>query len=431
MGSIFNNLYEDIKNEFEMRKPTGVRSAGIYGSFSRGEAKENWSDMDVMIFTDEDKINPELFRILESMNKSLSKKYPSIPITFRIHSFDEFPRYRQHEGSICPYSLFSYYKDMIFFYGKDLREEMKIILKSSSIKESIADLRSKLLSSRHESRSLITSSNEFQPFIQSFHVNIHTEDILKYKISKFADMVLECALCCNVLKGYFVRKKAEIAENFKALFPNFKYSNLPLECNTIRENWSNKNIALSNDFFQNCANFFEEIIDLFDQNIDYNQINNAFEGFLINDSKLKYRKNVCAIAIDEDNRILIVKKEEDNSWQFIQGGVNENESLLDALKREIKEEIGLNPEQLKTIAAASHLNIYDWPTELQTKKGFRGQEQSFFVVGISDKNRFKLNEEELMDYKWVDINEIHFFITRSDLIESLNAIKKQFPEMLK
>jgi len=53
-----------------------------------------------------------------------------------------------------------------------------------------------------------------------------------------------------------------------------------------------------------------------------------------------YRVSVKGIAIDETGRFLLAK-EDNGKWELLGGGLDHNEDPITALKREIKEETGL------------------------------------------------------------------------------------------
>jgi putative (di)nucleoside polyphosphate hydrolase len=56
----------------------------------------------------------------------------------------------------------------------------------------------------------------------------------------------------------------------------------------------------------------------------------------------RYRSNVAAILRQDTGEILIGKRTDQvNCWQFPQGGVKPGETLEDALRRELEEEISL------------------------------------------------------------------------------------------
>ena len=62
----------------------------------------------------------------------------------------------------------------------------------------------------------------------------------------------------------------------------------------------------------------------------------------------EYRKNVALILERRSGKILICQRSDcENSWQFPQGGVDEGEKHEEALKREVKEELGWCPQKLE------------------------------------------------------------------------------------
>ncbi len=430
MEKRFDKLKKDLTEEFKERQIEGINCVAIYGSYAHDEEIENWSDMDVLIFTNSTKISLNLFKQLDMINLKLNKKYPPIPMTFRIHSIDEFPEYSRYESSICPYSLLSYYEDMIIIYGKDLKEDIKTVLKRTEISKVISDLKSKIVSSRHESRSIITSSNEIQPFTQSFHVPVVVNEYLKFKLSKYIDMVLECAICFDVLKGDLPDKKEAAARIFKEKFGDFEYNNLPLKCSEMRKSWNSFNKFSQEEITQitlDCADFFEKLPDYFDKVSEYNQINNTFFGMLINDTNQKYRKNACMLVTNGDE-FLIVKKLS-NEWQFVQGGLEKDEDWYEGIKRELLEETGISDYNL--LNEAKHINKFDWPEDLQIRKEFKGQEQHFFILKVDKNICIQLDANELSEFRWVKFGEIKKFIIRKDIIESIFEIQKEFPLILK
>lgn len=64
------------------------------------------------------------------------------------------------------------------------------------------------------------------------------------------------------------------------------------------------------------------------------------EGVLINNS-LKYRTTVRAVILKE-NQVLMLYSEMFDDYTFPGGGIKEDESLIEGLKRELYEELGAN-----------------------------------------------------------------------------------------
>ena len=130
----------------------------------------------------------------------------------------------------------------------------------------------------------------------------------------------------------------------------------------------------------------------------------------------QYRPNVAAVILS--NRypdvceIFIAKrcdiKKKGNVWQFPQGGIDEGESPVEALFRELKEEIGTDCVEI--LAAYPRWLRYDFPAGVMAKKmyPYRGQRQKYFLVKIKDPALINLETEipEFNCYKFVPFDEV-------------------------
>jgi putative (di)nucleoside polyphosphate hydrolase len=102
---------------------------------------------------------------------------------------------------------------------------------------------------------------------------------------------------------------------------------------------------------------------------------------------MKLRENVAALIMDASDRLLVCERWAiAGAWQFPQGGVDEGESPIDALKREIEEEIGLSPEDYEILASKGGYR-YFYPPEIKRRKSARhghdGQEQTYFLCRLA------------------------------------------------
>lgn len=82
-------------------------------------------------------------------------------------------------------------------------------------------------------------------------------------------------------------------------------------------------------------------------------------------------------------------------WQNLSGGVEEGESLLNALKRELKEEVGID-KQIKRII--EDVYFYEWEQAGQKIKEW------VFAVEVYPNTEVKLSEEH-DEYRWCDAEE--------------------------
>lgn len=77
-----------------------------------------------------------------------------------------------------------------------------------------------------------------------------------------------------------------------------------------------------------------------------------------------YRPNVAMIIVSnnypKEKEIFIAQRNDlTDIWQFPQGGIDKGEAVLEAMFRELKEEIGTN--KAKIIAEYPHWISYDFP----------------------------------------------------------------------
>ena len=63
-----------------------------------------------------------------------------------------------------------------------------------------------------------------------------------------------------------------------------------------------------------------------------------------------FRPNVGIILLNQKNQVFWGKRIRTHSWQFPQGGIDRGETPEQALFRELQEEVGLQPEQVRIVA---------------------------------------------------------------------------------
>ena len=124
--------------------------------------------------------------------------------------------------------------------------------------------------------------------------------------------------------------------------------------------------------------------------------------------KLPLRIGVGAIVINKDNKIFVGKRRDNpnnDRWQMPQGGVNKDEDILAALKRELEEET--NIKSFKILQEIDEWMEYELPNYLIGKiwKGrYRGQKQKWFILKFTgDYSEIDLGTDrpEFIEWKWV------------------------------
>lgn len=124
-----------------------------------------------------------------------------------------------------------------------------------------------------------------------------------------------------------------------------------------------------------------------------------------------YRKNVGIIVCNDQNQVLWARRSRHDGWQFPQGGIEPEESAMDAAYRELHEEIGLEPGDVELLGATDKWLRYDVPYApkphyYRRQRGFRGQKQRWFLFRLLAEEtcvRLDLSENPEFDYwTWVD-----------------------------
>jgi len=109
------------------------------------------------------------------------------------------------------------------------------------------------------------------------------------------------------------------------------------------------------------------------------------------------RHEVQAVIFDDKNGplVLLVQNRERRiarfHWRLLKGGVNEGETKMEALRREILEETGL-----RNVEILGQVHNYEF-----IFRGIRHRVSSFVVKADSNET-LKLQESELSDYIWTE-----------------------------
>ena len=128
--------------------------------------------------------------------------------------------------------------------------------------------------------------------------------------------------------------------------------------------------------------------------------------------KLPLRIGVGAIVLNEKNQVFVGKRKDNpvDKWQMPQGGVNRGEDLIEAMKRELHEETGI--QNIKILNEIDGWFEYELPNYLLGKiwRGkFRGQKQKWFIVkflGNDQEINLEMNKPEFIEWQWLDIENL-------------------------
>lgn len=86
-------------------------------------------------------------------------------------------------------------------------------------------------------------------------------------------------------------------------------------------------------------------------------------------AKPSFRAGVITVVRRADGCVLAFERvDTPGSWQLPQGGIDDGESPRHAAWRELGEETGLGPEQVRLVDEYPHWTVYEWPAEVAEKK---------------------------------------------------------------
>ena len=148
--------------------------------------------------------------------------------------------------------------------------------------------------------------------------------------------------------------------------------------------------------------------------------------------ELPLRKGVGIAVLNSENKVFVGKRKDNpvDKWQMPQGGVDLNEPLIKAMRRELIEETSI--ENIKILKEFDQWLEYELPENLVGKiwKGkYRGQKQKWFVMRFAGKEQeinIKTRNPEFLDWKWVELDQI------TDLVVDFKLhIYKELKEKIK
>ena len=124
--------------------------------------------------------------------------------------------------------------------------------------------------------------------------------------------------------------------------------------------------------------------------------------------KLPLRTGVGIIVLNKQNKIFVGKRKDNpgDKWQMPQGGVDEGEDYITAMKRELLEETSI--KNIEIIKEIEKIYQYELPENLVGiiwKGKYRGQKQKWFITRfLGEEKEINLNTKnaEFVDWKWIE-----------------------------
>jgi len=145
------------------------------------------------------------------------------------------------------------------------------------------------------------------------------------------------------------------------------------------------------------------------------------------------RRFICAAVIqNEEGQYLLCLNHPEygvfpNQWAVPGGGMEEGETLEEAVRREVREEVGLELE---------HFEPLKFEDELRVKKLPDGSSIEVYMVYLiftavaKDPENVKLNEE-FVEYRWVDKDNVQEYNLNEPTVRTFHTIFHERPLLQK
>lgn len=121
-----------------------------------------------------------------------------------------------------------------------------------------------------------------------------------------------------------------------------------------------------------------------------------------------FRANVGIVICNKMGQVFWARRYGQHSWQFPQGGIDEGETVEQAMYRELNEEVGLNPKDVSILNVTRNWVRYKLPKRL-IRQGSNpvciGQKQKWYLLQLDchekDVNLLNSGHPEFDDWRWV------------------------------
>ncbi len=130
-----------------------------------------------------------------------------------------------------------------------------------------------------------------------------------------------------------------------------------------------------------------------------------------------FRAGVIAVVRRDDGQVLAFERSDlTGEWQLPQGGIQRGESPEEAAWRELEEETGLGPDQVRLVEEHDGWTVYQWPKPMRRGERLGQVHRWFFFEPLDDEIRPEPDGTEFRGWQWM---------STSSLIERVVEFRKE------
>ena len=124
-------------------------------------------------------------------------------------------------------------------------------------------------------------------------------------------------------------------------------------------------------------------------------------------SKPHFRAGVVTVVGRGDGCLLAFERvDRPGQWQLPQGGLGRGEEHLDAAWRELREETGLTPDEVRLVREHEVLTVYELPVALQ-RSGRLGQVHRWYFFEVRhDEVEPRVDGREFANWRWMTVHDL-------------------------
>lgn len=142
---------------------------------------------------------------------------------------------------------------------------------------------------------------------------------------------------------------------------------------------------------------------------------------------MKVRRSVGAIIVNHKNQFLLQRRKDQLGyfyWDILRGGIKTGEKPLQALKRELNEELGIR--KLIKIKRMNVIYSFEFPERMKKIIGFDRQNVEIFFVDLGNE-KIKIDGKEVFQIKFLNKKQFlklaTFETTKTALRKTLKKIR--------